>query len=348
MKKMLALSLLVSSLAFAGHEEGSRWGVGLRAGVAAFAGKLDQRLRLFVAETDDATGNDLNNAYSQCNKFYPGYTSFQGGAFLEFGYRSCDWSFGALIDVNGDTLKKTYAYQLGTPYVESFDAGFDNLTGATESDATNLLQSRIQAPLHVGGDIRGGMYFGDALWYALIGVEGIKIRHSSYAAINSLVFAQNDAIAVADNSTFYSITDLDDTLVIGNRYANNNCNTSCNVSNSCNTACNTNNNCFTDCNSNNYCNNFWRAALRVGTGIEYNWSDCFNVKLEYRFLWAGKKCLTTLACAPQEATYAKVSSNSANPRVWSVDTDDVYVSGDIRDTVYFRQHVTALMFSYMF
>lgn len=369
MKKILALSLLLSSAAFAGHEEGSRWGLGLRAGVGAFAGKLNQVLTINAGSYSGTTAPTTVypiDIQTLCNN--NGYTSFQGGAFLEFGYRSCDWSFGALIDVNGDTLKKTYLNIKQQPYTINLTAATaaagetiaTTLSGSTVASKFNLQTSTIKAPIHVGGDIRGGMYFGDALWYVLVGGEGIQIKHSSYASVNYLLDAQNAAglnttpaaaAAAADITatfTMTGITPLANPLIIGVPYYSNDCNTSCN------TVCATPAvaNCNTSCNYDNNCNSSWRGALRVGTGIEYNWSDCFNVKLEYRFLWAGKKCytLSSVHDSTKPASFNVITSTvpATATAAGTVVLASALASGTIVDTLYFRQHVTALMFSYQF
>jgi opacity protein-like surface antigen len=373
MKKILALSLLLSSAAFAGHEEGSRWGLGLRAGVGAFAGKLNQVLTINAGDYGTAAAPVVPTTVypvsiqTLCNN--NGYTSFQGGAFLEFGYRSCDWSFGALIDVNGDTLKKTYLNIQQQPYdiTQTLGTGATTVNASTISSSTvgtkfNLQSSTIKAPIHVGGDIRGGMYFGDALWYVLVGGEGIQIKHSSYASVNYLLDALNPTLTspaggATGNVAVTGMTPLANPLIIGIPYYSNDCNTSCNtvcsttVASNCNTSCNTN---YNNCNTNyNNCNSSWRGALRVGTGIEYNWSDCFNVKLEYRFLWAGKKCytLSSVYDSTKPASFQVLNVTTAIPSTANTavaNLSNALASGNIVDTLYFRQHVTALMFSYQF
>lgn len=283
MKKLLALSLLVSSVVVAGHEEGVRWGVGARAGVATFAGKIKSNMRWLRDDNNPPT----TLLQETCKTIKPGAFSFQGGAFAEVGYRSCNWSYGALVDVNGDTLSSVVTKSL--------------LTNNT-NDREQRFCYTVKAPLHIGADIRGGHYFGDALWYGLVGVEGIRMRYNHYIS---------DAIFTADAAN---------PVIVGY----DNCGGFDNCSSSCNTSCDT-----SSCDTNRCNNSFWRAALRVGTGVEYMWSDCFNVKLEYRFILAGKKCLGTVASDI-------VNLNNNNNLLTNT------------DTLYFRQSVTALMLSYQF
>lgn len=257
MKKILALVLLTSSFAIADHHdpEGYRWGVGARAGVAAFVGEHD------TVGTTRVAGAAVTTGAAHYGTFSPGITSFQGGAFLEAAYRSCDWSIGALFDVNGDTLKKTFAC-LNDQILD------------LNPVPTNIRFARLKAPLHVGADVRGGLYFGDALWYVLIGGEGIRYEFSHN--INNQLFP-------------FSIT-APATL------------------------------CFTD--------KFWKGALRVGTGMECYLADCLKLKLEYRFLWAGKRNITRSTDV--------------------VGIDQVTYTVTVSDCLKFRQHVTALMLSYEF
>ena len=72
--------------------------------------------------------------------------------------------------------------------------------------------------------------------------------------------------------------------------------------------------------------------MRIGTGIEFNWSDCLNIKLEYRFLSARKKQI----CLASPVTYGWVNQVATKAQILAT------------DTLYFRQNITALMLSYQF
>lgn len=177
MKKFLALGLLVSTTAaFALHDseyngdpEGWRWGVGARAGVAAFNGRLNstETLRNVTTAADQSQRAIVD---------YIGITSFQGGLFFEGAYRWCDWSLGFLVDANGDTLKKDF--------LSINDTNLAVVPNQVNSDLMNL-----KSPVHVGGDIRGGAYWGNALLYLLVGGEAIRYEYTHTRVLQQAPFS---------------------------------------------------------------------------------------------------------------------------------------------------------------
>ncbi len=323
MNKALLVALLMATPAIA-HDEGFRWGFGGRAGIAGFNGNVCQRLVLYAGNTQNALQTAKYTWFDQQSNNAAGATSFQGGAFIEAAYRSCNWSFGALIDVNGDTLKKKYTSTFQQPYIPVFAVNGGNvvLTGNSftyDPTDANTFMSQFKAPIHIGGDIRAGRYFDNALWYGLVGVEGIRIQEVSYVSINSLVDNLNPSITANNGNDVYAESEPAAAIIIGSPcFQKNNCNT----------------------------NSFWRAALRVGTGVEYAWSDCVSFKLEYRYLWSSRKALCPVYTTQDQAVTILDAQNTAMASLNNAGT--IYLSGYLQDTFYFRQQVTSIMLSYQF
>lgn len=258
MIKHLTLLLLLATSAASAYslmprhsEHDRRFNLGLRGGMATMWGRADT--------TQLQTSAAGVASVERCGRVYAGIPSFQGGAYAEVGYRACNWSYGALFDVYGDTLNKRWAVITSSKKT------------APKSD--DVFNKTFHCSLHIGGDIRGGYYTDNTLWYALIGAEGLRMRFEHNLQVESGIFdASNPAII-------------------------------------------------------NFCNDYWKAALRVGTGIEYNITQCVNIKLEFRYLWAGKKCF---------------SGEGLNTTV------DTVGSLRVVDTNYFNQQSTTLMVGYNF
>lgn len=291
MKKMLSLVFLLSSALFAGHDQGLRYSIGGRAGVASSSSKI------CIAEESRRDANPIptTGLFAFVDTLNADGFSFQSGAFAEVGYRVCDWSFGALCDVNGDTLNTTAYDYLFTKQFSS--------SSVSPRGSQNFKQYCVRAPLHIGGDLRAGSYISNALWYVLIGAEAVRMRFNHYVSDPSLIGAANVAVQTTVNPVTFG------TPCVRNNDA-------------CGAACGTSSNC----------NTFWKGALRVGTGVEYNLSDCFNLKLEYRFVLTGKKQINF--ASPVVAGFANQVAENAQILA--------------ADTFSFRQSVTALMFSYQF
>lgn len=81
-----------------------------------------------------------------------------------------------------------------------------------------------------------------------------------------------------------------------------------------------------------YSDSSWKGALRIGTGFEITLTENSALKLEYRFLWAGKR--------------------SSKPLVENVSITDEDITTTytvtVADALTFRQQTTALMFAYAF
>lgn len=182
---------------------------------------------------------------------------------------------------------------------KAFIEGAINLSAIMSDNGKNQDHYCVKAPLHIGVDLRAGRYMHDILWYALIGGEAIRMRYSHYYSDPGIISgANNSLLPVVFGTPCVATYDA----------------------------------CGAVCNSGNKCNSFWKGALRVGTGVEYNWRDCFNLKLEYRFVWTGKKQLNF--ASPVVAGFVGVDARNAQVLA--------------ADTVSFKQSVTALMFSYQF
>lgn len=255
MKKLALLICATASLAHPFMKFNSQeryFNLGLRAGAAVFYGKAHStQIQTPVGTTTNAITHDAT--------IFNGAPSFQGGIFGELSYRSGCWAYGTLFDVNGDTMKK--------------DMGTVSTVKITAPAHNDLRSYSIKSPLHIGIDARGGYLTEHALWYGLIGVEGIEYRYSHSLNVQSGIFSSTNPAVMS------------------------------------------------------YCREFWRAGLRAGTGIEYNLSECFNLKLEYRYIWSGKKTFVG------EDTSVMV---------------DTIGTLTVIDCISLRQQVTALMFSYIF
>jgi opacity protein-like surface antigen len=255
MKKICMLIALSSSLMHPFMKFNSQeryFNLGLRVGAATFYGQAHS------TQTQTAAGT-TTNAITYNSTTFNGAPSFQGGIFGELSYRCGCWAYGTLFDVNGDTMKKDY--------------GTVSTVKITAPAYNDLRTYTIKSPLHIGIDARGGYLTEHALWYGLIGVEGIKYYYSHALNVQSGIFSSTNPAVVT------------------------------------------------------FCREFWRAGLRVGTGIEYNISECLNLKLEYRFIWAGKKTITGT-----DATVTIDNTGTLN----------------VVDCISLRQQVTSLMLSYIF